>query len=283
MVMTILMFVLAIALVAATVYYDKRYGSSKSVVKGIVVPAGLLFVSILAVVHAVERYSIKLALVGDPAVIEEAQMAAEAERERLARIESAKLIKQIGEEDIKDAPILGNPNGKVVMYEFFDYNCGHCKNAASAVSAAVANNPDLKVVLKNFVLWAQVSLTPAKAIIAAQRLDPSNVAALHEAMMGNNLVPKVGENDKVTEKELDAKILATVLNLAKKAGYDTARLKKEMADPAIDEEVRRTRDLAIKLGLRGTPAFIIGDRLMPYAPQPQELNEAVREAAAALR
>ncbi|MDR3126787.1 MAG: DsbA family protein [Rickettsiales bacterium] len=280
MVMTILMFVLAIALVAATVYYNKKYGSSRSVVKGIVVPAGLLFASMVAVAHAVSSYGVRLALLGDPMMMDDAQQAVEAERERLARIESAKLIKQIGEEDVKYAPILGNPNGKVVMYEFFDYNCGHCKNATAAVSIAVSNNPELKVVLKNFVLWPQVSLTPAKAVIAAQRLDPANVAAFHEAMMAGNLVPKVGENEKITEKELDAKIQATVLNLAKKAGYDIVKLKKEMSDPEIDEEVRRTRDLAIKLGLRGTPAFIIGDRLMPYAPQPQELNEAVREAAA---
>ena len=26
------------------------------------------------------------------------------------------------------SPVIGNPNGKIVIYEFFDYNCGHCKN-----------------------------------------------------------------------------------------------------------------------------------------------------------
>jgi len=280
--MTIFLLVLAIAFVAATVLYWQYYGSKqKSHLAKTAAPIALMSMALLMLFGA-SCSNVRRAILRDPTVISDAQTALEAEQERLARMEQAELIKNISEEDISGAPILGNPNGSVVLFEFIDYNCGHCKHSKDAINAAIASNSELKVVIKNFVLWPQVSMPPAKAIIAAQRIAPEKVAEFNSLMLGNNLVPRGDDSNNLSEAELAKRINATIMGFAKQAGIDVKALEAEMAKDEVEMEIRRTRDLAIRLGLRGTPAFVVGDRLMPYAPQPSELIEAVAEAAKAV-
>lgn len=59
---------------------------------------------------------------------------------------------------------------------------------------------------------------------------------------------------------------------------DIAKLKKDMDSPAITEELSKNRDLAQTLGIRGTPAFIVGNQLVPGAMNMQELRKLIRQA-----
>jgi protein-disulfide isomerase len=60
---------------------------------------------------------------------------------------------------------------------------------------------------------------------------------------------------------------ATALRIAEKVGVDMAKLKKDMASPEVKKEIEDTRALAQKLGIQGTPHFMIGDRVIPGAPE----------------
>jgi protein-disulfide isomerase len=60
---------------------------------------------------------------------------------------------------------------------------------------------------------------------------------------------------------------ASALRTAEKVGVDMARLKKDMASPQIKKEIDETRALAAKLGIQGTPHFMVGDRVIPGAPE----------------
>ena len=53
------------------------------------------------------------------------------------------------ERDPRD-PVLGNPHGKVTVVEFFDYRCPFCKAAEPGVEKLLADNPDVRLVLKQF-------------------------------------------------------------------------------------------------------------------------------------
>ncbi len=59
---------------------------------------------------------------------------------------------------------------------------------------------------------------------------------------------------------------ASALRTAEKVGLDMAKLKKDMASQAVQKEIDDTRALAKKLGIQGTPYFLIADKIIPGAP-----------------
>jgi protein-disulfide isomerase len=56
------------------------------------------------------------------------------------------------------------------------------------------------------------------------------------------------------------------LRIAKDLGLDTDQLQKDAEDPDIQKALDEAKDLAQKLSLKGTPLFLIGDRVIPGAP-----------------
>ena len=77
-------------------------------------------------------------------------------------------------------------------------------------------------------------------------------------MFEANLMPE--RDAKATEKDINDQIKAIVFGVAQKAGLDVEKLKKDMEAPSVEEELLRTRQLAEKLGIQGTPAFIVGEK-----------------------
>lgn len=71
-----------------------------------------------------------------------------------------------------------------------------------------------------------------------------------------------------------------LVNIARDVGLDVERLKQDMDDPELTDAIRRTQELAHTLGIRGTPAFVIGEQLIPGAVDLETLKEAVAEARA---
>lgn len=57
----------------------------------------------------------------------------------------------------------------------------------------------------------------------------------------------------------------SVLSTAKAVGLDVERMKRDMQDPGIAARIAETRELAVRIGIRGTPALVIGDELLPNA------------------
>jgi protein-disulfide isomerase len=60
-----------------------------------------------------------------------------------------------------------------------------------------------------------------------------------------------------------------------------ARLKRDMASPEVKREIDETRALALKLGIQGTPHFLVGDRVIPGAPE--NLLEQIKKNVAEVR
>ena len=79
--------------------------------------------------------------------------------------------------------VVGNPNGKVTMVEFFDYNCGWCKRGFPEVLALIEGDKDLKFVMKEFPIFGGDSDYAAQAAIAANK--QGKYWDLHVAMMSH--------------------------------------------------------------------------------------------------
>jgi protein-disulfide isomerase len=78
-------------------------------------------------------------------------------------------------------------------------------------------------------------------------------------------------------KEIDQ---AGVLKLAEQMELDTEQLQQDMQSATVDRELQRTFALAEALQIGGTPAFIVGDTLVPGALPRSRLERLIAEARA---
>ena len=143
--------------------------------------------------------------------------------------------------------VAGNPDGKITVVEFFDYNCPYCKRSFPDVMALIDNEKDVRVVLKEFPILGDNSTFASKAAIAAKK--QGKYLELHKAMFR-------------VEGRVDP---ARVLSIAKSIGLDLDQLQKDMQASDIDAPIKQDLELSSKLGINGTPTFIIGDQLSPGA------------------
>lgn len=273
--MNTLTLIIGLLLTVAFVLYTKKVATktfskkSTTILATIVAPIVILFLAIYATAHSVVR----IAMIGNPEILTDTVRKLE-ENERKKQMEAAKdALKNISAEDSKYAPIVGNPDGKVVVYEFYDYNCGFCRRGHAALNEVLEQEKDVKVVLKSFPIFPP-SQIPGRAVIAAQMQGKAN--ELHQELFSTNLIPE--QNDKASEKDVNEQIKAIVFGAAKKAGLDVEKLKKDMENPAVEEEIIRTRELATKLGIQGTPAFIIGDQFFRGFIEAPAMMEAIKQS-----
>lgn len=152
-----------------------------------------------------------------------------------------------------ESPTTGNPNGDVVLVEFFDYNCGYCKSVQKELMDLIKNDGKIKFVFKELPILSESSLAATKAALAAHR--QGKYVEYHTALMG-----KRGALDK-----------DSILQLARDVGLDVNRLKADMESPEIARIIAKEKELGEQIGVRGTPAFVLGDRLIGGAVPKAEL------------
>ena len=142
---------------------------------------------------------------------------------------------------------MGNPDGAITLYEFSDYNCGYCKRVFEPIQQVLRDNPDVRLVIKEFPILSQSSLVAAQAAIAAEM--QGKFADYHIGMMTYR--------GQITND--------VVMRVAEQAGLDNTRLQKDMESPKTAAIIQRTREAAAALALNGTPALVIGDTVVPGA------------------
>lgn len=171
-------------------------------------------------------------------------------QEKQAGQQAASAQKAIGqyrqaiERDPRDVVI--NPAGSITVTEFFDYRCGYCRHAAPEVLDLVQKNSDIRLVLKDFVIFGRDSEAAARLMLGAK--DQGKSLELHKALMAENA--------------LDA---SSALRIAKGLGIDLAKAKAAGESEAVSQHLADTEALAKTLALQGTPAFVVGDTLIPGA------------------
>lgn len=181
--------------------------------------------------------------------------------ENLRKREDARNLAAVADEVEKPFPgaILGNPAGKLVLVEFTDFGCTYCRQSVADVEALLAENPDLKVVVRELPILSPASADAARWGLAAA--EQGRYPAFHKAMFA-----------------LGRPSAETIAAAAAEAGLDMARAKKAIADPRVDAEINRNLDLARQLGFNGTPSWVIGDSLLSGAVGKAELARMIEEA-----
>jgi protein-disulfide isomerase len=199
-------------------------------------------------------------LMAHPEVIREAADKLQ-ETERMAAVKASTeaIGKYRGQLEHDPRDFVANPNGKVTVVEFFDYRCGYCKLAAPQVVSLIQQNPDVRFVFKEFPIFGEVSDTAAK--VALTREAKAKGVQLYQALM--------------SEKALDDAALDRHLA---EVGVDPVAARKDAQHPQIERQILDTHALAEALKIDGTPAFVVGDTMVPGADM-----SALRAAIAAAR
>ncbi|MBK9306624.1 MAG: DsbA family protein [Nitrospira sp.] len=206
---------------------------------------------------AIERY-----IRNHPEVIVQSLQAMEAKREAEQRERQKIALTAKQQELLHDptSPVSGNPKGEITLVEFYDYRCGYCKRAASAVTELQKVDPRVRVVYKDFPILGEPSELAAKAALASQAQGKHQ--AFHEALLASH--------SDMTKDE--------ILNIAVSVGLNAGRLEADMADPKWQAVIDKNRGLAQELGISGTPGFIVGNELVPGALDLNGLKELIARA-----
>ena len=192
-------------------------------------------------------------LLAHPEVIREAIEKLQEKEEAQAVADSNKAIaqaralipqnRQAIENDTRD--YVANPKGTITVTEFYDYRCPHCVNAAPAVLSLIQSAPDVRVVFKEFPIFGPVSERAAAGAIAVKKAGGDYLGVYHDFMAA---------------RPLDVAAIDRVLQAH---GFDPAKLDDPALKTAVTQQLTDTRKLTEALHIDGTPAFIIGDTLIP--------------------
>jgi len=206
---------------------------------------------------AIERY-----IRAHPEVIEQSLQGLLAKREAELKDHQKAALVTKQQELVHDpaSPVSGNPKGEITLVEFYDYRCGFCKKAASAVTELQKEDRRVRVVYKDLPILGEPSELAAKAALASQAQGKHQ--AFHEALLASHAD---------MSKE-------SILKIAVKVGLDAKRLEADMANPKWQTVIDRNRALARELGISGTPGFIVGNELVPGWLDLNGLKELIARA-----
>lgn len=166
--------------------------------------------------------------------------------------EAEKRLAALGDDVFTPFPgaVIGNPAGSKVLVEFTDYNCPYCEASLKDVNRLVAEDPDLKVVIREWPIFEGSDSAARMALAAGLQ---GKYRAFHDAMFATG----------------------DVAAAAKAAGLDMARAETDAASDAVSQEIARNLELARSLGFTGTPAWIAGRKPIGGAVGYDRLKEAL--------
>lgn len=244
----------------------------------LVVSTALVTSSLPAAAHAQEKASqtiggmtqkdleafIKKYLTENPELVADAMQNLRKRQMEEMKLKAEKSLKRNMEALTKDpsSPSVGPKDADVTVVEFFDYHCGYCKHMLPAITKIMKEDPKVRFVFKEFPILSEDSALAAKAALAVYKLAPGKYMDFHAELMKYN--------GKYDEKTLG--------DFAGKLGINKEKLKEVMDSDEVKAALKKTRELALDLEIRGTPAFVIGENFMPGAIDEDQMRDAIKAA-----
>jgi len=205
---------------------------------------------------------IKDYLVNNPEVLREAiealdthdKQVADQERQKTVASDAGSLFSS------KYQATIGNPNGTATLVEFFDYNCHFCKGALPDVTRLMKEDPNLKLVLKDYPVLGPGSVEAAKVASAARNQLPGDKFwAFHSKLLASH--GPIGKTE--------------ALAVARDLGLDMEKLAKDMESPEVKSGLNEVMQLADALQINGTPTFVLGQDVVVGAVGFDQLKDKV--------
>ena len=197
-----------------------------------------------------------------PAMMGQAQILDD-QKQKLAQQNALKKVGHAAFFDPAVAFVTGPADAKSTMVEFYDYDCPYCRASLPAVKKFYeAHKNDTRFSFIEFPikqLHGESAVLAARASLAARR-QPAHYMDFHFALLG--------QEDAITEPMIFVE--------AQKAGMDLGKLKADMADPAIEKSLQSSIALAHKVGVDGTPTFVLNGKFHPGALDEETLASEMK-------
>ena len=253
-----------IALVAVAIFVPREPSSERSVETpaatggGTAASAGGPFT---ALQKNEVRNTIREYILENPEVVVEALASVQSQRQQSAGRRRKNAVTARADQLFKSRsdPSVGNPKATVTIVEFFDYQCPYCRRMAQQLAKLNKEDPDVRIVYKEFPVFGPASTLAARAAVGAMR--QGKYEEFHLALMGIRGAP--------SER--------TIFRMAERIGLDVGRLRADMNSATPQRLFQRNRQLAEELGIRGTPAFVIGDQVIPGVLGMDQLRTLIAE------
>jgi protein-disulfide isomerase len=199
-------------------------------------------------------------LMGDPAILERMSVALETTQRAQEREQATTAIASMQDKIFNDPDqvVVGNPDGDVTLVEFFDYNCSYCRAALPDLAALIAEDPNLRVVLKEFPILSNESIDAARVAVLVGDADV-DYWSFHEALFTSR-----GQVDK-----------QVALDAAAQLGLSPVSLELDMKTEAVAQTIQTSYEIAKALNITGTPTYIIGNEIIPGAIGIDELRTRI--------
>lgn len=155
----------------------------------------------------------------------------------------------------------GNPKGDLTIVEYFDYNCGFCRSSLPTIARLIESDPQLRVVFRELPILSDESKTAARLSLVAA--ESGKFKAFHEAVYAGGPISD-----------------ASLAEALRTAGLEPGAAQKAANHPRIDAELESNTAIARRLGMTGTPSWVIGNRVVSAALPLDALQQAIAEARA---
>jgi protein-disulfide isomerase len=161
-------------------------------------------------------------------------------------------------------PSIGPKDAKLVVVQFFDYNCGFCKRIVPDFMRLIGEEPDVKFMFKELPILSAESEVAARYALAANK--QGKYLEFHTAVMEHQ--------GQVSQSSLE--------EAATEAGLDVAKMKRDADGQDVRDALRKNMELARSLGVQGTPFFVVGRERIPGAVGYMRLKDLITSERAAL-
>ena len=158
----------------------------------------------------------------------------------------------------------GNPDGDITLVEFMDYRCGYCRRAVPEVAQLLEADGNIRLVIKEFPILGDASVLSSRFAVATKHVAGDDAyKQVHDA-----LLEFTGEPSEVTLRRISDGL-----------GLDSDAIIAAMDSEQVTDEITRTRALAQRMQISGTPSFVLGTEMLRGflpADQMQQIADGVR-------
>lgn len=206
--------------------------------------------------NAVEDY-----LMSNPQLLERMSVALQAQAQEAEIAQTRDTLMALGDRVHNDADqvVLGNPDGDVTIVEFFDYNCGYCRQAVANMMQLLEEDKNVRFILREFPILSQGSADAARVATIVNRNKDVSYMEFHTKLFQSR-----GQVDK-----------ARALEVAAELGMNPVEVELQMQDQSVTQAIGRTYQLADALSISSTPNYIIGNEVVRGAESFEGLKRRV--------
>ena len=160
-------------------------------------------------------------------------------------------------------PSIGSPASDLTIVEFFDYRCGYCRKSLEVINTILNEDQKIKVVFKELPILSEQSEMAARAArLAVNKISKNKYFLFHTKLMQNRGSLKIND----------------IYQIAQDINISVNSLKTEINSLWITQAIKQNQVLAENLGIRGTPAFVIGDKMVPGAVSYNTMKNFIKQA-----